>query len=1249
MDRLYRTIGLLIVFALFADCHRTTLNKRNKEDVKTYLTKANEELRVQKHVMGLASWAQSSNITAENDAAYIEALEKFDVFSKKQFNDVKAYFDEMPSLEPYYRRQLEKMGNIQTSALSLTDSTRFSEVSLRMKVLYSKASISINGKDNLELEPDLTELLADETDEKLLRDIWMKWRDAIGPTMRPDFIKYYTLGNKAAKANALPGKEFKTYDDLWMAEWETSDMKEQVDKLMDQIMPFYQKIHAYVRYFLKKKYGESVMPDDGTIPAHLLGNMWAQQWSNVLNTITEMNPNPDVDQIDTKVNEKLKNWTVEDMFRLSESFFHGLGMKNMTEKFWKNSIMTKPKDRNLTGHASAWDFYDNDGDFRIKMLTEKTIHDLITIHHEMGHVQYYMNYESQPAIYRRGANPGFHEAIGDLIALSVATPQHLMKVKLLDEETEANLEKINLNYQLKMALDKVSFLPFAYVMDKWRWDVFSDPSIGVQLNKRWWEYRLKFQGISPPKDTRKRNENDFDPGAKYHIPAGVEYVRYFVSHILQFQFYEQMCSYVKGWTSLYQCDFDGNTDAGKALMDTLAKGSSDVWPNILNDFIGSPTMSTSSLEKYFEPLSKYLDKFIKEKNIEVGWNANVDNYVEPIKPNDYLKDANEQLQNQLNLVTLAEWAQGSDINEENEQALIEATSDFNIFRQKQFAETKKFNYSSLEPYEKRQFEKFAVIGTSALNETDAKTFQANLLKMEQVFSTAKVSAGGESNLELEPDLTNILSSSTNESLLREVWVNFRDVTGRKIRTNYVTYVDLGNKAAKLNALPDKEFKTFDDLWMFSWEVDDLKDQVAELIKELHPLYQKVHAYVRYHLKTKYNSTMPDDGTIPAHLVGNMWAQSWSNLLNTIPELNPYPDVDPIDAKVNEKLTKWTIDEMFKLSEKFFVGLGMDSMTDIFWKKSILTKPTNRSMTCHASAWDFYSPQDFRIKMCTEKTIDELTTIHHEMGHIQYFMNYASQPTIYREGANPGFHEAIGDLIALSVATPEHLSKIKLLDPITDPEQLKKINLNFQMKMALEKIVFLPFSYVMDKWRWDIFGDSSLESVMNKHFWNLTIQYQGISPPITDRKRNEVDFDPGAKYHIPAGVEYVRYFASHVLQFQFFASMCKSHTDSGKDLYQCDFDENKESGKRLIQLLKKGSNDTWKNILKEFVGTEKMSLEPLNNYFKPLDTFLDKFLSDNNITVGWKASVADYVDSGASITTISTTILLVFIAFCLYLH
>ncbi|OTF69605.1 hypothetical protein BLA29_007606 [Euroglyphus maynei] len=211
-------------------------------------------------------------------------------------------------------------------------------------------------------------------------------------------------------------------------------------------------------------------------------------------------------------------------------------------------------------------------------------------------------------------------------------------------------------------------------------------------------------------------------------------------------------------------------------------------------------------------------------------------------------------------------------------------------------------------------------------------------------------------------------------------------------------------------------------------------------------------------------------------------------------------------------------------------------------------------------------------------------------------------------------------MALSVVTPEHLVKVGLLNKFQFENNPDDMNLNFQLHMAMDKIVFLPFAFVMDKWRWDVFNDDKLNDHMNRHWWELRLKYQGISPPV---KRTENDFDPGSKYHIPAGVEYVRYFVSHILQFQFYKHLCQNVTKRDDKLYQCDFYENRQAGQQLIEMLRKGSSDHWENILKDFIGTSKMSTDALYEYFAPLNQTLTEFINKNQIPIGWNANVDDY--------------------------
>jgi len=340
-----------------------------------------------------------------------------------------------------------------------------------------------------------------------------------------------------------------------------------------------------------------------------------------------------------------------------------------------------------------------------------------------------------------------------------------------------------------------------------------------------------------------------------------------------------------------------------------------------------------------------------------------------------------------------------------------------------------------------------------------------------------------------------------------------------------------------------------------------KRDIEDIWLTITPFYEEIHAYVRAKLREVYGaSIIADDGLIPAHLLGNMWAQSWENVYSfTV----PFPNKKSVDITEQMKRQGYTPRKMFEVSDEFFTSLGLIPMPPAFWEKSVIEKPDDLEMVCHASAWDFCNAQDFRIKQCTVVDIEDFITVHHEMGHIQYDLQYKDQPYVYRRGANPGFHEAIGDTLALAVKTPKHLKEIGLLDESTDIDDYET-SINFLFSIALEKIAFLPFSYIMDRLRWDIFDGTLNSSEYNSHWWALRERIQGIKSPV---ERSEDDFDPGAKYHIPANVPYIRYFVSHVIQFQFYRSLCieagqYNPEDPSSMLHNCDFYRSKEAGAKL---------------------------------------------------------------------------------------
>jgi peptidyl-dipeptidase A len=363
------------------------------------------------------------------------------------------------------------------------------------------------------------------------------------------------------------------------------------------VKPLYDALYVYTRAKLVKKYGASVVPPNGPIPAHLLGNMWSQEWTNIYPLLAPSSADAGYDLTEILKDRKTD---ARQMVRYGENFFTSLGLPKLPETFFERSLFTKPADRDVICHASAWDL-DAKQDVRIKMCIEINAIDFETIHHELGHNYYQMAYAGQPYFYQDSANDGFHEAIGDTIALSV-TPEYLKQIKLINKTPSADADVALL---LNRALAKVSFLPFGYLVDKWRWDVFSGKTKPADYNKAWWELRREYQGIAPPEP---RTENDFDAGAKYHVAGSVPYARYFLATILQYQFHRALCRQAGYTGPLHRCSIYGNKEVGAKLQQMLAMGKSRPWPEALKALTGEDKMDATAIIDYFAPLKRWLDE-----------------------------------------------------------------------------------------------------------------------------------------------------------------------------------------------------------------------------------------------------------------------------------------------------------------------------------------------------------------------------------------------------------------------------------------------------------------------------------------------------------------------------------------------------------------------------------------------------------------------------------------------------------------
>ncbi|XP_047100514.1 angiotensin-converting enzyme-like isoform X1 [Schistocerca piceifrons] len=579
----------------------------------------------------------------------------------------------------------------------------------------------------------------------------------------------------------------------------------------------------------------------------------------------------------------------------------------------------------------------------------------------------------------------------------------------------------------------------------------------------------------------------------------------------------------------------------------------------------------------------------------------------------YLELLDKEYGRRANVETLAEWGYASNITDETLQYKLNVSAEHAKFQKQQWLETIKYPWHTYkDPDIRRQFQKYSVLGTAALSEEKFDKLEKLVSEMESIYSTAKVCDYNDAtkcDLSLEPELTERLAESRDPKELSHIWVEWRHASGEKVRSQFEHYVALSNEAAVLNNFTDASA-----YWLKDYEAEDFQDQVKALWDQVKPLYQQLHAYVRRRLNEKYGDDVVNRrGPIPAHLLGNMWAQTWNNIFDISV---PFPGKQNID--VTEEMVKqgYTPLRMFKLSEEFFVSLNLSAMPETFWKNSILEKPEGRELICHASAWDFYDSKDFRIKQCTAVNMEDLFTAHHEMGHIQYFLQYKDQPFIYKEGANPGFHEAVGDVMALSVSTPKHLRKVGLLDGAStdDPEA----TINYLYLQGLQKIVFLPFAYVVDLWRWAVFQGEITSDAYNCNWWKLRGQYQGIEPPVD---RTEEDFDPGSKYHVIASVPYIRYFVSFIIQFQFHRALCieageYDPQDESKPLHECDIYQSTKAGNLLSKMLQMGSSKPWPDAMEVVTGQRLMDASGLLEYFRPLHKWLEQENAKTSEYIGW---------------------------------
>jgi peptidyl-dipeptidase A len=559
---------------------------------------------------------------------------------------------------------------------------------------------------------------------------------------------------------------------------------------------------------------------------------------------------------------------------------------------------------------------------------------------------------------------------------------------------------------------------------------------------------------------------------------------------------------------------------------------------------------------------------------------------------EFVARLNQQFAELGREINAAGWVQATYINVDTEKLYALATEHYLKAFSDAVEEAKQFEGRPMSPASKRALEllKLGVAAPAPRDPAKRAELAQLLAGMESKYGSAKYCPDGPASCRDQTQLKEVLEKSRNYDELLEAWKGWHEAAGRPLRADYVRYVELANEGAR-----ELGYKDLGAMWRSGYDMpaDDFAKEAARLWGQVEPFYRDLQCYTRAKLAKKYGEDkVPAGKPIPAHLLGNMWAQQWDAVYDL---LEPYPGVSNLD--VDSALVKQGYDavRMTKNAEAFYESIGFPALPATFWERSMLTQPRDRDVECHASAWQMDGKDDVRIKMCIRPTQEELRTIYHEMGHVYYFLWYKDQPYLFQNGAHDGFHEAIGDTITLSM-TPGYLAKIGL---VPSASESKEAVINQQMKMALEKIAFLPFGKLIDEWRWQVFSGAVKPENYNAAWWALREKYQGVAPPVA---RTEADFDPGAKYHIPGNTPYTRYFLSFIIQFQFQKALCEAAGYKGP-LSECSIFGSKEAGQKFAAMLSKGASQPWQDTMYELTGTKQMDASAILDYFAPLRAWL----------------------------------------------
>ena len=572
---------------------------------------------------------------------------------------------------------------------------------------------------------------------------------------------------------------------------------------------------------------------------------------------------------------------------------------------------------------------------------------------------------------------------------------------------------------------------------------------------------------------------------------------------------------------------------------------------------------------------------------------------------DFLNNIEEENKNDGPVIYSASWISSNFITYDSQKVIADYGTRYTLKSLERSREASAFDDISTSAENRRMLNilKSSFVMPPPLNKELASELSSITTSLEAMYGSGEHCYDDGSCYDLEA-FESIIDNSRDPEELLKAWQGWHEI-GKPMKSMYMRMVDIGNQGSK-----DLGYQGLSDLWFSKYDMpaDEFLNETDRVWEEVKPLYDALHCHVRAKLNEHYgDNVVPESGPLPVHLLGNMWGQSWSNIYDLVYTEESQQNSVDVTKIIEEKGLNEI--EMVEYAEDFFLSIGFDPLPDTFWERSLFVKPRDRSVVCHASAWNLDpANNDLRIKMCIEKNEEDFVTIHHELGHIFYYQAYNHLPTLFQGGANDGFHEAFGDLLTLSI-TPDYLTEI---DFITEEEAsiAKEDPIGLLMKQALDGVVVVPWALMLDKWRSGVFNGEIDETNLNSSWWELREYYQGIN---TSTERSEDYFDPGAKYHIPGNTPYTRYYLARIMQYQFHEALCNEIEFDGL-LHECSIYGSEKAGDKIISTMAMGESLPWQDAFENLTGSRKLSGKSILNYYAPLKDWLDE--QNKNRTCGW---------------------------------